>query len=134
MSQTRCKMDVFPAFALPMMSTLNWIFGTRGESGGARDRAGDDAGAGDGGDGAEAGDGVDRPGAGDGGDGAEAGDGGDGAEAAAGVGAGAGDRAGDDAGAGDGGGEGSRQQVLCFTPIARKCGEKKDWAACVDRR
>src|SRR6266404_67277 len=26
-SQTLCKMVVFPAFALPMMRTRNWIFG-----------------------------------------------------------------------------------------------------------
>ena len=82
MSQTLCKMEVFPAFDLPMMSTLNRIFGTREGCGGATDRAGDGAGAG------------------------------------AGVGAGAGNRAGGGAGAGDGGGDGTRQQVLCFTPIA----------------
>src|SRR5947208_3222877 len=65
-------MEVFPAFDLPMMSTLNWIFGTRGGPGG-------------------------------------------------------GDGAGDDSGAGDGGGDGTRQQALSFTPISRKCCEKKDW-------
>ena len=27
MSQTLCRMDVLPAFALPMISTRNWIFG-----------------------------------------------------------------------------------------------------------
>ena len=95
MSQTLCKTEVFPAFDLPMMRTLNWIFVPRGESGRPRDRAEDDDGAGDGGDGA-------------------------------GAGAGAGDRA------GDGGGDGTRQQVLCFTPIARKYGEKKDWVIDVD--
>ena len=100
MSQTLCKIEVFPAFDLPMMRTLNWIFVPRGGSERARARAGDDDGAGDGGDGA-------------------------------GAGAGAGYRAGDDVGAGDGGGDGTRQQVLCFTPIARKYGEKKDWATCV---
>ena len=103
MLQTLCKIEVFPAFALPMMSTLNWIFGTRGGCGCAGDSAGD------GGDGAGAGAGV----------GASAG-------------AGAGDRAGDGAEAGAGGGDGTRQQILCFTPIVRKCCEKKDWAACVD--
>ena len=73
-------MEVFPAFDLPMMSTLNWIFGTRGP-GGARDRAGDDTGAGDSGDvaGVEAADIA--------GDGAGAGVGGD-------AGAATGDRAG----------------------------------------
>ena len=103
MSQTLCKTEVFPAFDLPMMRTLNCIFVLRGESGRARDRAEDDDGAGDGGDGAGAG-----------------------------AGAGAGDRAGDDVGAGDGGGDGTRQQVLCFTPITRKYGEKKDWVIDVD--
>jgi hypothetical protein len=29
-SQTRCKIDVFPAFALPITSTRNWIAGIRG--------------------------------------------------------------------------------------------------------
>ena len=43
MSQTFCKMEVFPAFALPMMSTLNLIFGTREGCGGAGDGAGDGA-------------------------------------------------------------------------------------------
>ena len=100
MSQTLCKMEVFPAFDLPMMSTLNWIFGTR-ESGGAGDGARDGAGAGDGEDGAMAG---------------------------------AGNRAGDDTGAGDEGGDGTRQQVLCFTPIARKCGGKKEWVMRCYRR
>ena len=131
-------MEVFPAFDLPMMSTLNWIFGTRGGPDG-----GDGAGAGAGIDvGAEArdrtGDGAvsgDRAGAGVGvgvevgvraGDGAGAGGGGEGAGTAAGVGAGAGDSAGDDAGIGEGEGDGTRQQILCFTPIARKCCEKKD--------
>ena len=75
MSQTLCKMEVFPAFDLPMMSTLNWIFGTRGPRG-AKDRAGDGAGAGDSGDvaGVEA---ADRAG-----DGARAGVGGDAGAAA----------------------------------------------------
>ena len=54
MSQTLCKMEVVPAFALPMMSTLNWRFGTWREIG-AGARAGVGAGAGDGGDGAGAG-------------------------------------------------------------------------------
>ena len=128
-------MEVFPAFDLPMMSTLNWIFGTR-ESGGARNGAGEDAGAIDGVDGAgDGGRDGDCAGAGTGdrgGDGAGAGVSGDGAGTAGGVGAGAGDRARDDAGAGDGGGDGTRQQVLCFTPIARKCGGKKDWVMCCD--
>ena len=97
-------MEVFPAFALPTMSTLNWIFGTRGEP--------------DGVDGTEAGAEVDV--------GAEArdraGDCGEGAGAAAGVCAGAGDKAGDDAGTGEG--DGTGQQALCFTPIARRCCEK----------
>ena len=128
MSQTFCKMEVFPAFALPMMSTLNWIFGTRGP-GGSTDIAEDDA---------EAGDGEDRAGTGArgrAGDGAGAGAGGDGSRAAAGVGAEAEaeDIAGDDdAGAGDGGGDGTRQHALCLTPIARKCCEKKEWARYVD--
>ena len=148
-------MEVFPAFDLPMMSTLNRIFGTRGP-GGARDRAGDDDGAGDSGDVAgveaadRAGDGAgagaggdagadagyragDDAGAGDSGDvaGVEAADrAGDGAEAEVGgdAGAAAGDRAGDDAG----GGDVTKQQVLCFTPMTRKYCEKKDWAKCVD--
>ena len=68
-------MEVFPAFDLPMMSTLNWIFGMRGGP--------------DGGEVAEAGAEVDV--------GAEArdraGDCGEGAGTAAGVCAGAGDRA-----------------------------------------
>ena len=102
MSQTRCKMEVFPAFDLPMISTLNWIFGTRVGRRGAGDRAGDGAGAGDGGEGSGAGAGV-----------------------GAGAGAKAGDRAGDDA-AGGGRGDGTRQQILCFTPIGRRCCEKKD--------
>ena len=93
MSQTLCKMEVFPAFDLPMMSTLNWIFGTRGGCGGAGDRAVD---------GTEAGDGGCCTGAGSGG------------------GAGAGDRAGEGSGAGDGGRDGTRQHVLSFAPIARK--------------
>ena len=130
MLQTLCKIEVFPAFALPMMSTLNWIFGTRGGCGGAGDSAGD------GGDGAGAGAGVGASagaGAGDrAGDGAGAGDGGDGAGDDARIGASAGARAGDSAEAGAGGGDGTRQQILCFTPIVRKCCEKKDWAACVD--
>ena len=53
-------MEVFPEFALPIMSTLNWTFGTRGGSGGseARAEAGDRARAGGGaGDGAGDGDG-----------------------------------------------------------------------------
>ena len=126
MSQTLCKIEVFPAFALPMISTLNWIFATC-EPGGTGDRARDDDGAGDGGDGAGAGAGAgDRAG-----DGAGAGVGGDGTGAAARVGAGAGDRAGDDAGAGDGAGDGTKQQILWFAPMTRKCCEK-DWATCVD--
>ena len=28
-SQTLCNMDVFPAFALPMIRTRNWTFGIR---------------------------------------------------------------------------------------------------------
>jgi hypothetical protein len=28
-SQTRCRIDVFPAFSLPIISTRNWIFGSR---------------------------------------------------------------------------------------------------------
>jgi hypothetical protein len=31
-SQTLCKIVVFPAFALPIMSTLNLTFGSRGRS------------------------------------------------------------------------------------------------------
>ena len=125
-------MEVFPAFDRPMMSTLNWIFGTRGGMDG-----GDGAGAGAGVDvGAEArdgdGDGAgagDRAGAGVGvgvGDCAGAGGGGEGAGTTAGDGARAGDGAGDDAGTGEGEGDGPRQQILCFTPIARKSCEKKD--------
>ena len=121
MSQTLCKIEVFPAFALPMMSTLNWISGMC-ESEGTVDKAGDDVGAGDGGDGAGAGD--------RGGDGTAAGVGWDGAGAAARVGAGAGDRAGDDGGGEDGGGDGTKQQILWFAPMTRKCCEKKDWATC----
>ena len=52
MSQTLCKIEVFPAFALPIMSTLNWIFGAREGCGGAEDSVGDGA------DGAGAGAGV----------------------------------------------------------------------------
>ena len=130
-------MEVFPAFALPMMSTLNWIFealeGCELED--AKDSTGD------GGDGTGAGTGVGASagaGAGDRAGDAGAGDGGDGAgtdtdaDADAGIGARAGARAGDSAGAGAGGGDGTRQQILCFAPIARKCCEKKDWATCVD--
>ena len=106
MSQTLCKMEVFPAFALPMMSTLNRIFGTRG-CGGVGNSAGD------------------------GGDGAGAGAG---AGVGASVGAGAWDRAGDGTGAGAGGGDGTRQHILCFAPIARTCCEKKDWVTYVDHR
>ena len=76
MSQTLCNMEVLPAFALPIMSTLNRIFGTRrlGAGGGAGARVGD--------------------------------------------------------GAGDGDGEGGlKQQVLCCTPIARKCCEKEDYVS-----
>ena len=102
-------MEVFPAFDLPMMRTLNWILGTREGCGGAGDRAGDDGEAGDGGDGAGADGGV-----------------------CASAGAWSGDRAGGGAGAGDGGRDGTRQQELWFTPIARNCCEKKDWGACVD--
>ena len=40
-SQTLCKIEVLPAFALPMMSTLNLTFGARGLGAGARDGAGD---------------------------------------------------------------------------------------------
>ena len=29
MSQTLCNMDVFPAFALPIIRTRNWTFGIR---------------------------------------------------------------------------------------------------------
>ena len=46
MSQTLCKMEVFPAFDLPMMSTLNWTFGMRRGRGGDEDTTGDSAGAG----------------------------------------------------------------------------------------
>ena len=131
MSQTLCKIDVFPAFAFPMMSTLNVRFGTRGECGGVGDGAGDGAD----GAGAEA-----RVGASAGavagdraGDGVGVGDGGDDAGADAGIGASAGAGAGDSTEAGAGGGDGTRQQILCFTPIVRKCCEMKDWAACVER-
>ena len=48
MSQTLCKIEVFPAFAFPMMSTLNLTFGARGLGAGARDGAGDGDGDGDG--------------------------------------------------------------------------------------
>ena len=95
-------MEVFPAFDLPMMRTLNRIFGTRERRGGARDRAGDSGEAGDGGDGAGADGGV-----------------------CAGAGARSGDRAGGGAEAGDGGGDRTRQQELWFTPIARKCCGRK---------
>ena len=40
-SQTLCKIEVLPAFALPMISTLNWTFGARGLGAGARYGAGD---------------------------------------------------------------------------------------------
>jgi hypothetical protein len=86
-SQTLCNIEVLPAFALPMMRTLNLTFGARG----LVSRAGDGA----------------RDGAKDGdGDGTGAGDG-----------AGAGD------GTGAGDGAGPKQQINCFTPIARKCCE-----------
>ena len=48
MSQTLCKIEVLPAFALPMISTLNWTFGTQGLGAGAGDGAGDGDGDGDG--------------------------------------------------------------------------------------
>ena len=112
MSQTFCKMEVFPAFALPMMSTLNLIFGTRGGCGGAGDSAGEGA------EGAE-------DSAGDGGDGA-------GADVGLGIGASAGARAGVSSEAGARCRDGTKQQILCFIPIVRKCCEKKDWVACVD--
>ena len=121
------------------MSTLNWIFGTRGGRKGAGDTAEDNAEAGDRGDGAwvSAGTGAGGragagAGAGAGGDGAGAGAGGDSAGAASVVGAEAeavGKAGDDDAGAGDGAGDGTRQQkTLCLTPIARKCCKNKDWA------
>ena len=47
-SQTLCKIEVLPAFALPMMSTLNLTFGARGLGAGARDGAGDGVGDGTG--------------------------------------------------------------------------------------
>ena len=137
-------MEVFPAFALPMMSTLNWIFEAREgcELEGAEDDAGDggegvEDSAGDGGDGTGAGAGVGASagaGAGDRAGDAGAGDGGDGAGADAGIGASAGAMVGDSAGAGvgAGGGDGTRQQILCLTPIVQKCCEKKIWAMCVD--
>ena len=81
MSQTLCNIEVLPAFALPMMSTLNWTFGARGLGAGARDGAGDGDGAG--------------------------------------TGAGEGD------GTGAGAGAGPKQQISCFTRIARKCCERE---------
>jgi hypothetical protein len=47
-SQTLRKIEVFPAFALPIISTLNGTFGTRGLGAGAGDGDGDGAEAGDG--------------------------------------------------------------------------------------
>ena len=44
-SQTLCNIEVLPAFALPMMSTLNRTFGARG----LEDGVGDGDGAGEGG-------------------------------------------------------------------------------------
>ena len=114
MSQTLCKMEVFPAFDLPMMSTLKWIFGTRRGRGGPGDRTGDGAEVRDGGDGAGAG--GDWEGAG----------------AAARVGAGPGDRAGHDAGAGYGGRDGTRQQILCFAPMDESVVRRKAGQKCVD--
>ena len=53
MSQTLCKIEVLPAFALPMISTLNRTFGAQALGAGARDGAGDGDGDGTGrGDGA----------------------------------------------------------------------------------
>ena len=99
MSQTLCKIEVFPAFAIPTMSTLNRIFGTR--------RRGAEAGAG-------AGD--DRTGDG-------AGDGRTGSGDETGAGAGTGEATA--AGAGDGSsGTGARQQIIWRIPMARKCFEK----------
>ena len=45
-SQTLCNIEVFPAFALPMMSTLNRTFGTRGLGAEVRDGDGTGVGAG----------------------------------------------------------------------------------------
>ena len=48
-SQTLCNIEVLPAFALPMMSTLNRTFGAREFGAGARDGGGEgDDGGGDG--------------------------------------------------------------------------------------
>ena len=47
-SQTLCNIEVLPAFALPMMSTLNWTSGVRGFGSGARDGGGEGDGDGDG--------------------------------------------------------------------------------------
>ena len=88
-SQTLCKIEVLPAFALPIMSTLNLTFGARGLVGPARDEVRD-----------WAKDGV--------GIGAR-----DGARERA-------KEAGDGDGTGAGDGAGPKQQINCFTPIARK--------------
>ena len=47
-SQTLCKIEVLPAFALPMMSTLNRTFGVRGFGAGVRDGGGEETGDGTG--------------------------------------------------------------------------------------
>ena len=40
-SQTLCNIEIFPAFALPMMSTLNRTIGAPGSGAGARDGGGE---------------------------------------------------------------------------------------------
>ena len=47
-SQTLCNIEVLPAFALPMMSTLNWTSGAREFGAGARDGGGEGDGNGTG--------------------------------------------------------------------------------------
>ena len=101
MSQTLCKIEVLPAFALPIMSTLNLTFGARGLVGPARDEVRD--GARDG-----VGNGA-RDGAKDGAKGGAR----DGARERA-------KEAGDGDGTGAGDGAVPKQQINCFTPIARK--------------
>ena len=48
MSQTLCNIEVLPAFALPIMSTLNRTCGARDFGAGARDGGGEGDGDGDG--------------------------------------------------------------------------------------
>ena len=105
MSQTLCNIEVLPAFALPIMSTLNLTFGARGLVGRVRDEVRD--GAKDG-----VGNGA-RDGVGNGAKDGAKGGARDGARERA-------KEAGDGDGTGAGDGAGPKQQINCFTPIARK--------------